>query len=108
MTRRTCLAITCLQLLLLRHTDHQLTATVQGSGQPHKGELRFNLSRNPNPHLGFGGGGVHFCLGAHVARAQLRAIFGELLRQLPDIQAGDPAYVPGNFIHAVRSMPCTF
>jgi cytochrome P450 len=69
---------------------------------------RLDLSRNPNPHLGFGGGGVHFCLGAHVARAQLRAIFGELLRQLPDIQAGDPVYVPGNFIHAVRSMPCTF
>ena len=69
---------------------------------------RLDLSRNPNPHLGFGGGGVHFCLGAHVARAQLRAIFAELLRQLPDIQAGDPAYVPGNFIHAIRSMPCTF
>ena len=67
-----------------------------------------NLNRNPNPHLGFGGGGVHFCLGAHVARAQLRAIFGELLHQLPGIQAGDPAYVPGNFIHAIRSMPCTF
>jgi cytochrome P450 len=69
---------------------------------------RFDLSRSPNPHLGFGGGGLHFCLGAHVARAQLRAIFSELLRQLPDIQAGDPAYVPGNFIHAIRSMPCTF
>jgi cytochrome P450 len=69
---------------------------------------RLNLSRNPNPHLGFGGGGVHFCLGAHVARAQLRAILGELLRRLPDIQAGDPAYVPGNFIHAIRTMPCTF
>jgi cytochrome P450 len=69
---------------------------------------RLDLSRSPNPHVGFGGGGVHFCLGAHVARAQLRAIFSELLRQLPDIQAGDPAYVPGNFIHAVRSMPCTF
>jgi cytochrome P450 len=69
---------------------------------------RFDLSRSPNPHLGFGGGGVHFCLGAHVGRAQLRAIFGELLHQLPDIQAGDPTYVPGNFIHAVRSMPCAF
>ena len=69
---------------------------------------RLDLSRSPNPHVGFGGGGVHFCLGAHVARAQLRAIFGELLRQLPDIQAGDPTYVAGNFIHAVRSMPCTF
>jgi len=69
---------------------------------------RFDVSRNPNPHVGFGGGGVHFCLGAHVARAQLRAIFGELLGQLPEIQAGEPAYVPGNFIHAIRSMACTF
>ncbi|HTX93620.1 MAG TPA: cytochrome P450 [Mycobacterium sp.] len=69
---------------------------------------RLDLSRDPNPHIGFGGGGVHFCLGAHVARAQLRAIFGELLRQFPDIQAGEPTYVPGNFIHAIRSMPCTF
>jgi cytochrome P450 len=69
---------------------------------------RFDLSRSPNPHVGFGGGGLHFCLGAHVARAQLRAIFGELLRQLPGIQAGEPTYVAGNFIHAVRSMPCSF
>ncbi|OBJ83029.1 cytochrome P450 [Mycobacterium asiaticum] len=69
---------------------------------------RFDLSRSPNPHVGFGGGGLHFCLGAHVARAQLRAIFGELLRQLPDIQAGEPAYLAGNFVHAIRAMPCTF
>jgi cytochrome P450 len=68
----------------------------------------FDLSRSPNPHVGFGGGGAHFCLGAHVARAQLRAIFGELLRQLPDIQASDATYVAGNFVHAVRSLPCTF
>jgi cytochrome P450 len=69
---------------------------------------RLNLSRDPNPHVGFGGGGLHFCLGAHVARAQLRAIFGELFRQLPDIRAGEPAYLAGNFVHAIRSMPCTF
>ena len=69
---------------------------------------RFDLSRTPNPHLGFGGGGRHFCLGAHVARAQLRAIFGELLTQLPAFEAGDPSYVPGNFIHGIRSMPVTF
>ncbi len=68
---------------------------------------RFDLSRKPNPHIGFGGGGVHFSLGAHVARAQLRAIFGELLRQPPDIETGDPVYVPENFIHAIPSMPCT-
>ncbi|MGB9305795.1 MAG: cytochrome P450 [Mycobacterium sp.] len=69
---------------------------------------RLDLSRSPNPHVSFGGGGVHFCLGAHVARAQLRAIFGELLRLLPGIQAGDPVFVPGNFIHGIRSLPVTF
>jgi cytochrome P450 len=69
---------------------------------------RFDLGRKPNPHLGFGGGGRHFCLGAHVARAQLRAIFGELLTQLPGIEAGEPSYVAGNFIHGVRSLPVTF
>ena len=69
---------------------------------------KFLLSRDPNPHIGFGGGGVHFCLGAHVARAQLRAIFGELLQQLPSLEVADPAFVPGNFVHAIRTMPCSF
>ena len=69
---------------------------------------RFDLSRKTNPHLGFGGGGRHFCLGAQVARTQLRALFGELLRQEPEIQAGVPTYVAGNFIHAIREMPCTW
>jgi cytochrome P450 len=69
---------------------------------------RLDLSRGPNPHLGFGGGGQHYCLGTHVARAQLRAIFGELLRELPDIEAGEPEYVAGSFIHGIRAMPCTF
>ena len=69
---------------------------------------RFDLGRKPNPHLSFGGGGRHFCLGAHVARAQLRALFGELLAQIPRLQAGEPSYVAGNFIHGVRSLPVTF
>lgn len=69
---------------------------------------RFDLSRDPNPHVGFGGGGQHYCLGTHVARAQLRAIFGELLRQVPDIEAGEPEYLAGSFIHGIRKMPCTF
>lgn len=69
---------------------------------------RFVLSRDPNHHLSFGGGGAHYCPGTHVARAQLRAIFRELLHQLPDIQAGEPCYVPGNVIHGIRTMACTF
>ncbi|WP_237568873.1 cytochrome P450 [Mycolicibacterium lacusdiani] len=67
-----------------------------------------NLGRKPNPHLGFGGGGRHFCLGAHVARAQLRALLHELITQLPTIAAGAPDYLQGNFIHGIRSMPVTF
>lgn len=69
---------------------------------------RFDLGRKPNPHLGFGGGGPHFCLGAHVGRAQIRAMFGELLAALPDIEAGEPVYAPGNFINGIRSLPVTF
>ncbi|WP_395310906.1 cytochrome P450 [Mycobacterium sp. AMU20-3851] len=72
------------------------------------GPQRLDLGRDPNPHVGFGGGGRHFCLGAHVARAQLRAILAELLGQIPQIQAGEPSLVPGNFIHGIRAMPCTF
>jgi cytochrome P450 len=68
----------------------------------------FDLARYPNPHLTFGGGGSHFCLGAQLARTQLRAIFRELLAQLPDIQAGEPRYLVSNFIHAIGEMPCAF
>jgi cytochrome P450 len=67
---------------------------------------RFDLGRRPNPHVGFGGGGAHFCLGSNLAKVQLRSIFRELLHQLPDIQAGKPDYVAGGFIHAIRVMPC--
>jgi cytochrome P450 len=68
----------------------------------------FDLARDPNPHVAFGGGGVHFCLGSQVAKAQLRALFRELLRQLPEIRAGEPEYLAGNFVHAIRAMPCHF
>lgn len=69
---------------------------------------RFDLSRHPNPHVAFGGGGAHYCLGAQLAKAQLKALFGNLLTTLPGIQAGEPTYLSGNFIHAVGALPCTF
>src|ERR1700741_5100505 len=46
---------------------------------------RFDVARGPNPHLGFGIG-VHFCLGASLARMEMRVMFEELLRRLPDLQ----------------------
>lgn len=69
---------------------------------------QFDLTRNPNHHLGFGGGGPHYCMGASLARAQLRAIFDEMFRVIPDIEAGEPELLRSAFIHGVKRMPCTF
>jgi cytochrome P450 len=68
----------------------------------------FRLDRDPNRHVGFGGGGPHYCLGASLARTQLRAIFGELLRRLPDIDVGEPDQLVGGFINGVKRMPCSW
>jgi len=69
---------------------------------------RFDLSRDPNRHLGFGGGGPHYCLGASLARTQLRSIFGELLRVMPDIEAGEPELLRSAFIYGVKRMDCSW
>ena len=69
---------------------------------------RFDVTRDPNRHLGFGGGGPHYCLGASLARTQLRSIFGELMRVMPDIEAGEPELLRSAFIHGVKRMDCTF
>ena len=51
------------------------------------------------------GGGPHFCLGSQLARAQLRSIFTELLTRVPNFEVSDPAYLHGNFIDGIKSMP---
>ena len=68
---------------------------------------RFDVTRSPNHHAGFGGGGPHYCMGASLARTQLRAIYTELLRRVPDIEAGEPVRLVGNFINGIKTMPCT-
>jgi cytochrome P450 len=69
----------------------------------------FDIARQPNHHLGFGGGGPHYCLGASLARTQLRSVFGELLRVMPDIEAGEPEmFRSSSFIHGIKRMPCQF
>lgn len=70
--------------------------------------LSFDITRDPNRHLGFGGGGPHYCLGASLARTQLRSIFAELARVIPDIEAGEPELLRSSFIHGVKRMPCSF
>jgi cytochrome P450 len=69
---------------------------------------RLDITRSPNHHLGFGGGGPHYCMGASLARTQLKAIFGEIFRVIPDIEAGQPELLRSAFIHGVKRMPCTF
>jgi cytochrome P450 len=65
-----------------------------------------DLSRNPNPHITFGGGGIHYCLGNQLARFQIKALLIELLTRCPDIIAGEPVLSPSNFFHVVKRMPC--
>ena len=68
-----------------------------------------NLSRSPNKHVAFGGGGIHHCLGAQLARRQINATFRELLTRLPDIRTvGEPELGNGNFFHTVMSMTAQF
>jgi cytochrome P450 len=56
--------------------------------------FRFDVTRSPNPHVGFGGGGVHFCLGAHLARREIRAIYQELLTRCASIEVtGAPTWM---------------
>jgi len=70
---------------------------------------RFDLSRSPNEHVGFGGGGPHFCLGANLARREIRVMFEELFRWLPDLEVtAPPDYLRSMFIHGIKRMPCRF
>lgn len=71
--------------------------------------LAFNVRRDPNPHIGFGGPGPHFCLGAHLARRQILVMFRELFSRLPDIHAsGEPELLRSSFIHGIKHLPATF
>jgi len=70
---------------------------------------RFDVTRSPNEHVGFGGPGAHHCLGANLARREITVVFRELLRRLPDLEiSGAPELLSSNFIHGIKRMPCTF
>jgi cytochrome P450 len=65
----------------------------------------FDVRRAPNPHLSFGHG-PHFCLGGQLARVQMRALFGELLRRTGDLRLdGPPALLRSNFQRGVKRLP---
>jgi cytochrome P450 len=65
----------------------------------------FDLARKPNPHIAFGGGGLHFCLGNQLAKSMLRSLFRELHKQMPNFVAGEPTLMKTNFMRGVVSLP---
>ncbi|MFN8040619.1 MAG: cytochrome P450 [Acidimicrobiales bacterium] len=68
--------------------------------------FRFDVTRSPNDHIAFGGGGPHFCLGANLARLELRLIFTELVTRLPRLEPdGEVEYLRSNFIGGIKRMP---
>jgi methyl-branched lipid omega-hydroxylase len=67
---------------------------------------RFDITRNPNPHVGFGAAGPHFCLGAHLARRELTVMLRELLTRIPDITAGSPDRLLSSFVNGIKRLPC--
>ncbi len=69
----------------------------------------FDISRSPNPHVGFGAAGPHFCLGAHLARREITAILRELLQRVPGIRAaGKPDRLLSSFINGIKRLPYEF
>lgn len=69
----------------------------------------FDIARNPNPHIAFGGGGPHFCLGANLARLEIRVMFEHLLDRVPDIRLdGQVERLQSQFINGVKHIPVAF
>ena len=69
----------------------------------------FDIGRDPNPHIAFGGGGPHFCLGANLARMEIRVMFEHLLDRVPDIALdGKVQRLQSAFINGVKHIPVAF
>jgi cholest-4-en-3-one 26-monooxygenase len=69
----------------------------------------FDITRNPNNHMAFGGGGPHFCLGANLARMEIMVMFDRLLDRIPDIRLdGEVKRLQSNFINGTKHIPVAF
>jgi len=68
--------------------------------------FRFDVGRDPNPHMAFGSGGPHVCLGAHLARLEVRVMFEELIPRLSSLEITGPVErLRSNFINGIKHMP---
>ncbi|MEE4025187.1 cytochrome P450 [Gordonia sp. PKS22-38] len=71
--------------------------------------FRFDITRDPNPHLAFGGSGAHFCIGANLARLELNLIFNAIADELPDItRVGDMRRVRSGWLNGVKDLPVAY
>jgi cholest-4-en-3-one 26-monooxygenase len=69
----------------------------------------FDVGRTPNEHVTFGGGGEHFCLGASLARAEIKATMRQVVERLPDMElAGTPNRLHSDFVNGIKTMPVRF
>jgi cytochrome P450 len=108
--RRTVVADTKFQDVEMRAGDKVAILFVSGNRDERVFDdpFSFDLRRDPNRHISFGGGGPHHCIGANLARGALRSIFGELLRRVPHLNAGEPEYMTSNSLNMITRMSCEF
>ena len=69
----------------------------------------FDITRDPNPHLAFGGHGAHYCIGANLARIEIRLIFEALADLAPDIhRTGEPARLRSGWLNGIKDLPVAY
>ncbi len=71
--------------------------------------FEFNILRDPNPHVGFGGNGAHYCIGANLARMEIKLMFNEIADQIPDIsKLGEPQRLRSGWINGVKDLQVSY
>ncbi|WNG81341.1 cytochrome P450 [Mycobacterium sp. ITM-2016-00316] len=71
--------------------------------------FQFDILRNPNPHLAFGGNGAHFCIGANLARMEIKLMFHEIANQIPDIsKLAEPQRLRSGWINGVKDLQVSY
>lgn len=109
--RRTCTRDTTLSGQNLSEGDKVVLWYASGNRDESvfKDPYNFDITRSPNDHVGFGGPGPHFCLGANLARREIGVMFREIFTRLPDLQiTGEPDLLKSYFINGIKRMPCSF